>query len=714
ERDERHERMGDSRYVLEPNIKEGKGGLRDLQTLFWMAKYLYGVDDVMDLVDKGVLSASDARHFTRAENFLWTVRCHLHYLAGRPEERLTFDVQTSLAERMEYTDRKGLGGVERFMKHYFLTAKTVGDLTRVLCAVLEDQQKKKPSRLARFWLGGAKRTVEGFHVDGDRLTVEDDEAFAADPIKILRLFSEAQRHDLDIHPNALRLARANLRRIDGKFRRDPEANRLFIDMLISKRGPGETLKRLNEAGVFGRFVPDFGRVVGQMQYDMYHVYTVDEHTIRAIDILYGVEQGRYAEDMPVSTNVVHDVSSRRALYVAVLLHDIAKGRGGDHSELGAEVAKKLCPRFGLDAEETETVCWLVKNHLLMSRVAFKRNLDDVKTIQDFAATVQSPERLKLLLVLTVADIRAVGPTVWNGWKAGLLRELYFRTMDHLSGGFTVEERDMRIRRVKDEVARRLVKWPGDAIDEHLARGRGVYWLAYDLDTLVRHAEIIRKAESEGRALHIDVRHDTDHDVTEVTVYTADHPGLFHRMAGAMSLSGASIVDARVTTLANGMALDTFAIQDARHSAYNDERQLASLLKRIEDTLTGKVRAHKEIAAAHDKAMPSRTRVFEVPPRVLIDNAASRTHTVIEINARDRVGLLHDVTEAFTKLGLQIASARISTYGERVVDVFYIKDVYGLKVDSDDKLRRIRESLLNAIAVGEKRARAPQKKSAAAE
>jgi [protein-PII] uridylyltransferase len=703
ERDERHERMGDSRYVLEPNIKEGKGGLRDLQTLFWMATYLYRVDSIRALAKRKVLTATDVRRYTKAEKFLWTVRCHLHYLTGRPEERLTFDVQTALAERMGYTDRAGVLGVERFMKHYFLIAKDVGDLTRVLCAVLEEQHKKKRSRIASFLFAAPRRRIPGFKVDGDRLTVESADAFKRDPIKLLRLFREAQRHDLDIHPHALRLVGQNLKCIDRRLREDPDANRAFIEMLTSRHDPGTALKRLNESGVFGRFVPDFGRVVAQMQYDMYHVYTVDEHTIRAIDILHRIETGAYADEMPVVTRVIHEVASRRALYVAVLLHDIAKGRGGDHSEIGARVARKLCPRFGLSPEETETVSWLVLHHLLMSRTAFKRNLEDPKAIADFAEEVQSPERLKLLGVLTAADIRAVGPGVWNNWKAGLLRDLYYRAMERLSGGGSAEERDVRVGRIKADLAARLKGWPPEEVEAHLERGRAAYWLGNDMETLVRHAEIVREAESRGLALHIDTRPAPERDVTEITVYTADHPGLFSQIAGAMSLSGASIVNARIATLANGMALDTFSIQDAGGRAFAERRQLESLWRRIEDALTGTMRPAREIAEAKERALPSRTRVFEVPPRVIIDNTASRTHTVIEVNGRDRLGFLHDVTEALTEVGLQISTARVATYGERAVDVFYVKDVYGLKVDGEDKSRRIRKAVLDAIAAGEERA-----------
>jgi len=434
ERDARIERMGDSRYVLEPNLKEGKGGLRDLQTLFWIVKYLYGSGDADALVAEGVLTAEDARVFARADNFLWTVRFHLHYLAGRAEERLSFGAQKEIARRMNYRDRSGSRGVERFMKHYFLVAKEVGDLTRIVCAVLEEEQKKSWLRLRPDAPLFAKPHGADFRIEGNRLAFADEAAVVRDPVNLLRLFREAQRLGLDVHPRAVRLAARNIRLVDRRLRADSEANRIFLDILTDRDGAEAALTWLNETGVFGRFIPDFGRVVAQMQYDMYHVYTVDEHTIRAIGILNRIEQGAYAKDHPVSSAIIHELQSRRVLYVALLLHDIAKGRGGDHSEIGAEIAKTLCPRLGLNEWETETVAWLVLHHLLMSRTAFKRDLEDAKTIADFVARVQSPERLRLLMILTVADIRAVGPAVWNAWKANLLRELYFLALESMTGG----------------------------------------------------------------------------------------------------------------------------------------------------------------------------------------------------------------------------------------------------------------------------------------
>src|SRR5690242_8593613 len=549
ERDQRHLRMGDSRYVVEPNVKEGKGGLRDLHTLFWIAKYLYRVNEPAELVAKGVLTEGEARHFERAERFLTTVRCHIHYLSGRADDRLSFDLQREIAIRLGYQDRPGSRGVERFMKHYYLHAKTVGDLTRIFVAALEDSHRRKP-RLAALWQTLRPRHLGGFRLDGERLAAAAPDAFRKDPVAILRLFHVAQENDLDIHPASLRLITQNIRLVD-RLRTDPEANRLFMEMLTSRHDPETALRRLNEAGVFGRFVPDFGRVVAQTQHDMYHTYTVDEHTIRAIGFLARIDNGTLKEDHPLSAEIIHKILSRPVLYLSVLLHDIAKGRGGDHSVLGADVAMQLGPRLGLSEAETETVAWLVRYHLAMSSTAFQRDLMDPKTIESFAALVQSPERLKLLLVLTACDIRAVGPNVWNGWKAALLRQLYHATEHILSGGTLSGGRGERIKAVQADVGQRLSGWTEAEKDEHFARGYPSYWLSFPIDTLIRQAELVRRAEHDHQPLAIEHRIDSDRSVTEVTIYTLDTHGLFARLAGAMAISGANIVDAKIFTMANG-------------------------------------------------------------------------------------------------------------------------------------------------------------------
>ncbi|HYC03430.1 MAG TPA: [protein-PII] uridylyltransferase [Azospirillaceae bacterium] len=718
ERDARHLKFCDSRYVLEPNVKEGKGGLRDLQTLFWIAKYVYQVEEVKELVSQGMLLKEEAQRFAKAQNFLWTARCHLHYLTGRQEDRLTFDVQGEMARRLAYTDHAGTSGVERFMKHYFLVAKDVGDLTRILCATLE-QESRRPPRFNFLRRTFGRNELEGFSLDAGRLTIRDDRHFKERPIEMIRLFRVAQAHDLDIHPKALRAITRSLGGVGPKLRADADANRLFLEILTSRRDPEITLRRMNEAGVLGRFLPDFGRVVAQMQYDMYHMFTVDEHTLFAMGILHQIEAGQLVDEVPLASEVIHTVNSRRALYVALLLHDIAKGRGGDHSILGEKVAQKLCPRLGMTEEETETVAWLVRHHLAMSLIAFKRDLDDDKTIRDFVDLVKSPERLKLLLILTVADIRAVGPGRWNNWKATLLRQLYWRAEELMSGTIGADGRERRVAAAQEALKAELADWDVGALEAHLSRGYPSYWLSFDPASLARHARMIARAEADGAPLTIDTRLDPGRSVVEVTIYTADHPGLFSRLAGALALAGADIVDARINTMTNGMALDVFSVHAAVGGTLDGPERLARLAASVEKTLSGGARLGPELAK-RKPTLPSRTRVFRVPPRVLIDNKASTGHTVVEVNGHDRPGLLYELTRALTQLNLQIASAKISTYGNAAVDVFYVKDVFGLKVTHEGKLAQIRAELLNVLTdpaaetAEPPRPRAPRRPTKAAE
>jgi len=566
ERDSRHEKHGGSRYVLEPNIKEGKGGLRDLHTLFWIAKYLYRVDTLDQLVDRGVFTAQELATFEKAHQFLTTLRCHMHIVAKRPEERLTFDLQVAVGRRMGYTDHAGTSGVERVMKHYYLVAKDVGDLTRILCAALEAEHQRRP-RLSLTRLLSMKRVIDDFPVEGGRISVPSESFFSEQPVQMLKLFHIAQEYNLDIHPDALRLVTQNLRRVGPKLRDDPDANRLFIQMLTSKKDPETTLRRMNEAGLFGRFIPDFGRVVAQMQYDMYHVYTVDEHTIFALGILHRIEQGLLQDDLPVATSIIHKVVSREVLYVAVLLHDIAKGRKGDHSIVGAKIARTLCPRLGLSPEDTETVAWLVLNHLLMSMTAQKRDLDDPKTVLDFAEAAQSPERLRLLLVLTVADIRAVGPNTWTQWKANLLRQLYHQTMEALDGGLSntayagEQRRAAAIAQFKEHVPDLLPDVDTKDIDSFVESVGPSYWLAFEPANVAQHVRMVREVRRGEMPLSVQTVPDVEHGVTAVTVLAEDHPGLLPQLAGALAISGASMVEARIFTLSSGPALAVFTGPD---------------------------------------------------------------------------------------------------------------------------------------------------------
>ncbi|RVA30738.1 [protein-PII] uridylyltransferase, partial [Mesorhizobium sp. M7D.F.Ca.US.004.03.1.1] len=696
----RHAKAGESRYLVEPNVKDGKGGLRDLQTLFWIGKYFYRVRTGEELVDKGVFTEGEYREFQKAEDFLWAVRCHMHFLTGKAEERLHFDIQREIAERLGYTTHPGLSAVERFMKHYFLVAKDVGDLTRIFCAALEEEQAKHVPGFNRIFLtfSRRKRKLAGtsdFIVDNHRINIADDQVFERDPVNLLRLFWFADKHGLEFHPDALKLLTRSLSLVNKSLRRDEEANRLFLDILTSDRNAELNLRRMNEAGLLGRLIPDFGKIVAMMQFSMYHHYTVDEHLIRCIGVLAEIERGDGEKIHPLSHTLMPGLKkSREALYVAVLLHDIAKGRPEDHSEAGARIARRICPHMGLSPADTETVAWLVENHLVMSMTAQTRDLNDRKTIEDFAAIVQSVERLKLLLILTVCDIRGVGPGVWNGWKGQLLRTLYYETELLLTGGFSEVSRAQRTAAARERLAEALGDWPDKARKRYVGQHYENYLLNVDLADQLRHAEFIREADVAGNKLATMVKTHQFEAVTEITVLAQDHPRLLSVIAGACAGAGGNIVDAQIFTTSDGRALDTILIS-REFDRDEDERRRAERVGRlIEDVLSGKSWLPEMI---EKRTKPRRgAKVFKIPPRAEIRNTLSNRFSVVEVEGLDRPGLLSEITGTLSDLSLDIASAHITTFGEKVIDTFYVTDLTGQKIDSPARIATIRNRLMATL------------------
>lgn len=695
ERNARHKRMGDSRYVVEPNVKDGKGGLRDLHTLYWIGKFIHRVRTASELVDVGLFTREEYRSFRKAENFLLAVRSHMHVLTGRAEDRLTFDLQRRIAERMRFADRPGKSAVERFMQFYFLQAKRVGSLTGVFLAHIDEQFEAKTARRGFFAGWKAKsRILKGYRVYGGRIAAPSEDWFKKDPVRLIEIFQLAEAEGLEIHPETMRQANRDSGLIDNSVRNDERANALFLDLLCGRNAPETVLRWMNEAGVFGKFVPDFGKVNAQMQFDMYHHYTVDEHTIRAIGLLNKIEKGELAGDHPRATRLIHKVNSRRVAYVAALLHDIAKGRGGDHSVLGAEVAKELCPRFGLTDSETEMVAWLVLNHLLMSATAQKRDLTDPKTIEDFVGQVQSAERLRHLAILTAVDIRAVGPGTWNSWKGQLLGELYDISSERLRLGHMRHGREQTIAHKQAEVAEML----GDkaSLVEDLAKTMGdAYWIAEPSDIIALNLVHYAAAREAGHDLSIHCEFYEARGATLVTVIAADHPGLFYRIAGGIHLAGGNIIDARIHTTRTGWALDNFLVQDPHGDPFAEDSQLTRLKDSIADALANKVDLAPRLAQrplAH-----SRARAFDVAPRVLFDNKASNRFTVIEVNARDRPALLNRLARTLFESRLVVHSAHITNYGERAADTFYVTDLTGGKLERGERMDRIEARLIEAAS-----------------
>jgi [protein-PII] uridylyltransferase len=697
ERGARHEKQG-QRYMVEPNVKEGKGGLRDLQSLFWISKYVHRTGDVSELVRKGVFLPEEHDTFVQAERFLWSVRSHMHLVAKRAVEQLSFDMQVEVASRMGYNDRGGRRAVEWFMQDYFRHATSVGDLTRILLTSLEADHTKGAPLLERIFKR-RRRVKSGYKVVHNRLAISDDAGFLSDPLNLLRLFEEGLRTGLLIHPDAMRLVQANLDLIDEEMRKNRDAQKLFLDLLLKHGNPVRALRRMNELGVLSAFLPEFAPIVAMMQFNMYHHYTVDEHTIQVIHHLAEIERGEVGEELPVSTEIIDTGINRRVMYVALLLHDIGKGRDEDHSILGARIARKVAPRLGLSKKEAETVEWLVRHHLLMSDMAQKRDIADPRTVRDFAKAVKTRERLDLLCVLTVCDIRGVGPGTWNNWKASLIRALYRQTRRALEGGMEDLNRENRGTEARKLLREHLPDWSTAELRQETGRHYPPYWQGLHVTAHVVFANLLRGISDEE--VQIDIHPDEDRDATRACFAMQDHPGIFSRLSGALAMVGANVVDARTFTSKDGYATAAFWIQDADGHPY-EEARIPRLRDMIHKTLMGQV-VTREAIRPREK-LKKREKAFKVPTHVTFDNEGSEIFTIIEVDTRDRPGLLFDLARTLASQNVYIASAVIATYGEQAVDTFYVKDMFGLKLHSQVKRDQIEKKLREAISAGTERAR----------
>ncbi len=621
------------------------------------------------------------------------------FITGRAEEILSFDLQRPIAERLGYAGRGGLSGVERFMKHYFLIAKEVGDLTAVLSAALEERHAKPAAVLDRFHIRVRRQDKLikefGFLIENGRLKAGRPDVLDHDPVNMIRMFWLADRYGVALHPDLMHLAISRLHLIDANLRDDPEANQLFLDVLSSRNSPEVVLRLMNEAGVLGRFIPPFGRIVAMMQFNMYHHYTVDEHLLRAVGYLADIDAQRHRDDLPLTNTIMASIEKRRALYVAVFLHDIAKGRTEDHSIAGAAVARHLCPRLGLTPAETETVAWLIENHLVMSDTAQRRDLADQRTIETFAARVQTIERLKMLFVLTVCDIQAVGPGVWNGWKGELLRTLFLETQIVLGGGHTKTERTERIQKAKAELRAQLPNWTDADFEAYAARHSQAYWLRVDLPRKIRHAQLLNQTEIDLPEPIIDIRTDA------FRARDRNHADRARPSAPARDRRRRLRRDRR---------------QYRRRADFHEQRRACRSIRSSSPAPSSATRT-KSVAASGShspssrpcagkfvspRSSPPSTRQrpkdtpFDVPAQVSIDNELSNRYTVIEVSGRDRPGLLYAITDILSQLNLNIASAHIVTFGEKAADVFYVTDLTGAKITTSGRRAAIRQKLLTAF------------------
>ena len=658
ERDVRLKKTGSVRYRVEPNIKDGKGGLRDLNTLFWIARSLAPHSERGKAALEGLLSPRDMRSFREAIGFLWKVRIHLHLAAGRAEEKLTFDYQPEIARRMGWRGRGDELAVERFMRRYFQVAGQVGALTRAVSAQLEAREQKKSEGLSRglsrlFRRKRVKLAFEGLEVEQGRLTVKGLSVFAPDPVRLFVLFLEADRLDIDLHPDAFTAVIRTLPLVTPALRRDPRAAQALLHILARGRRPYRILSMMNDTGLLGRFLPEWGRIVGQTQFNMYHAYTVDEHTLQAIGIINDIKQGKLEADHPASSVIIPRIVDPEALMLAMLLHDV--GKGGDKGQLedGAIAARRACERLGLDPRRTELVIWLVRHHLLMSDYAQKRDVSDPSTVRAFAEAVGDLERLRMLMVLTVADIRAVGPGVWNGWKGQLMRALFDATEALFSGDAVTRE-----------------------------------------DVSADFCELIQRARFAGVAVETRLPQEALESTSRIVVSTNDRRGLFADMAATLAAAGADVVGARLATGDDGMALEVFEIQNGAGEPYGqrEPRRLSILARALERAVTKGART----TAMEPVRVSARRAVFDVRPVVRIDSGMGTSAVVIEVSGPDRPGLLADLARTFSENDYSVRSAHIASFGERAVDAFYVTEADGQKPQNKVRLEKLKAKLIEVL------------------
>ena len=655
----RHGRTGGTAFWMEPDIKEGKGGLRDVQAVFWMAKVWYGCENIAELVEKGAISIAERDHLLSAQDFLWRCRTGLHLMMRRPSDRLGFEQQAMLAEEMGYQPVPPRPAVDAFMKEYF---RHVGRISRVSGLLYMHFREQLNPKLLTF-----KKTINhDFILEGKRLSIASDDVFKEEPLRLLRIFREAQKGKRHLSSRALRQIRADVLLIDDEMRDDPTAQRIFMKILRSKRNVQWAIRQMHDTGVLGRFIPEFRDIVGLGQFNQYHAFTVDEHTIRAI----GEARNFFHNDRYVRLSLAHEVCHKinrpELLYIALLFHDIAKGLPGDHSKVGAKMARRFCKRMRLDLDAVELVQWLVKEHLLMAVKSQRFDLSDPEVIRAFAERVGNQSRLKYLLLLSVADIAAVGPTVWNDWKGSLLTELYRLTDSYFESDETVSETAERLYQTRVQSVLNSVQDGDEAAIrgalECMSRQCVMHFPPRQLTDIV---PLI--ADSDGNA----VKYWVDNDRSETLFYIVAHPrpGMFAALAATLTSGHASILAAQAYMLSNGRVLDVFHLQGPKGAPFNVHSDLERLEIRTRDLLE----AENMPKLVINKQFKVNLLMRNVPVRVRELPKASFRETAIEVSTADQPRLLARLADAIAREGHSLHGASVSTFGERAVDVFFIAD-----------------------------------------
>jgi [protein-PII] uridylyltransferase len=700
---ERHRRFGDSVYILEPQLKEGEGGLRDLHTAMWMAKVKFKTNSVAELVHKGVITERECEGIEAARDFLFRVRNALHFLSNQHQDQLTFEYQERIAADLGFRDTATLKGVEQFMRTYYLNAATIN---RFADEIIERCLERRPSYLA-FGRSRARTIRPGVTIASGVLSIAGAELLRADPSNLIRIFSDAQRHGVAISNSTKRLVRAHLTLMDDAQRRDPATVAAFFEVLRGKQHVYETLLEMHRAGVLGAFLPEFGALLCMVLHDLYHIYTVDEHSLMAVRELERLRAGAHKDIARLLTQVMREVDRVEILFLGLILHDVGKGHGGGHSEHGARMVDEIAARLRLNTDDARQLRFLVANHLLMSHLAQRRDVHDQRLIIDFATRVETLDNLKKLYLLTFADMRAVGPKIWNNWHDMLLGELYRRTVDVFEReAFVEEDHVARVARIKERLTAAAAANGLNALLEAFLRDMpDRYFLGTAEESILRHARLA--ASADGEPFVAEVRHFPEREFSEFTVVTRDRPGLFSMITGVLLAHGMNILGASINTSRAGVALDVFRIShgeqpEAAQRPQRWERVHASLAQ----VLTGQVDVEQLVAGSQRSSVLSKRFVPRVGTEVEVDNDVSAHFTVLDVYTQDRVGVLFAITNTLFHLGLSIHLAKITTNVDQVLDVFYVTGADGRKIVDAEQLAHIRRELYQRLTDGEVRAEKP--------
>jgi [protein-PII] uridylyltransferase len=692
ERRQRLKKYGSSVYLLEPNIKEGEGGLRDLHTALWVAQVKYKCRVLQELVVKGVMTDQEGAEFEGALDYLWRIRNELHYLAARKTDQIDFEKQEQIAAFLGYHDNRKAQAVEQFMQDYYAHAVRVEHIATSLI------NKTLPQEKTFGILGYLRRRVveEGFYILRGELSLTSDDLFAREPALMMRAFLLAQRHNVKMSLTLKGLIRNNLSRVNDKVRRSKIMADGFLEILRSPSGVVETLREMHHLQFLNHFLPEFAHIYCKVQHDAYHIYTVDVHTLFAVEEIGKVWRGDYAVKKPVLTQVAGEIEKRELLLLAVLLHDIGKGEGKDHSNKGAEMVPTIARRLGLSREDSQRLEFLVRQHLVLANTSQRRDLSDDKLIVQIAQTMEMSENLRMLYLLTFADLKAVGPDIWSEWKGRLLQELYEKVYDVLErGDFHSERSSEKVRKrtrkvlelLKDEFDPRILR-------EYVKSLSTRYLLAHRSSEIAEHLRIV--LQRGAKTVQIFVRQDREGEYSEIMVTTLDAPGLFSLITGVMAANSLNILGAEINTLSNGVALDILQVRSATGEMVTNPRKWEQVESDLTAVIEGRVRVDELVRKQKRPDFLTPKARPRYPTRVDIDNSVSAEYTVIDIFAHDQVGLLYQMTRTLKDLGLYIGVSRISTKVDQAADTFYVKDIFGQKIRDEERLAAIRQQLIERI------------------